>query len=782
VTQNLNNYVEYYPGSVNRTWTLPSLLFLARQLQRRADAHRVHRQWSMAYQMPGPPTTGGSSNARPTIYPALVSATANYPARQGSKRSYDEYGSQDGISNTSYNRNSRAGSASTMNNSQEHPSKRFRGDEPLVTYSMHQLYSPFLSRAHRASRIAPGSHPPGSSSGLTNSQTSNRVHTAGHGHPSFPDASGSSLYQMPEPQPYTTFHLTDPVVLPPFPEPHQAIPQTHWQYPSVEPRTAPPQQASGNRAAPPLQVEPRRPPNSSADAYAWDLSPMDWFNSSTNDGNVSDEGPRQAPPHPDPSSLHPYSEHASAIPSLTSHISRRDVSSNAPPVRANHASLPESLPEAGHQLPPAFLPANLSYEDTTIPYSLPSSLTAPAPPTFDQPIPAPSTRAPQSRMNPSREPPSVVHHSTHGSHDLGPPALHRSMTYTHTRRLNPYNFLQPTAWSPSRSRPDLPSSRLPLLPPSSNSGSRSNSRHDIPRLSEPLHQIDHWIERPDPEPSNTPPFDMPVAPPPLHVVSPPITTTTTTTTTTSTTTRRMSTRAAQRVQEWRQEVPTSSSSTGPSAGTLAHQHNESPWDRLFIPSQPPPSPPLVAPPVPERRNRRRTRTRDSSELFDITPFSIHPPPPLDLDDHEMLSFFDEPGDLLPYDPMVMPLPPVGGPAGGNRPRRPRRRNTNTITGVNGSGNRNADVNMNDDADPMWTNMATLHRLRRATAGAGDATSGENTSGAIANHRDRITALMRATFGRRTMRLGRMAAFGSMGDFVVREISFVVSYLGWTVLT
>lgn len=86
--------------------------------------------------------------------------------------------------------------------------------------------------------------------------------------------------------------------------------------------------------------------------------------------------------------------------------------------------------------------------------------------------------------------------------------------------------------------------------------------------------------------------------------------------------------------------------------------------------------------------------------------------------------------------------------------------------MNGSGNRNADVNINDDADPMWHNMATLHRLRRATAAAGDTTVGENTSGAIANQRDRITALMRATFGRRTMRLGRMAAFGSTGDFMV----------------
>ena len=91
-----------------------------------------------------------------------------------------------------------------------------------------------------------------------------------------------------------------------------------------------------------------------------------------------------------------------------------------------------------------------------------------------------------------------------------------------------------------------------------------------------------------------------------------------------------------------------------------------------------------------------------------------------------------------------------------------------------------DVNINEDADPMWSNMAALHRLRRATAGAGDATFGENTSGAIANHRDRITALMRATFGRRTMRLGRMAAFGSAGDFVVGEISSVLLlWLGGT---
>ena len=729
----------------------------------------------MAYQMPGPATAAGSSNARPTIYPALVSATASYPPppRQGSKRSYDEYGAQDGIPNTSFNHHSRAGSASAMNYSQEHPSKRFRGDEPLVTHSMHQSYSPFLSRAHRASRIAPGSHPSDPSSGLTNRQTPSRAHNTGHSHPSFPDVSGSSLYLMPEPQPYTTFHLTDPVVLPPFPEPHQAIPQTHWQYPSVEPRTAPSQQVSVSRAAPPSQVEPRRPPNSSADAYAWDLAPMDWFSSSTNDSSILHEGSRQAPPHPDQSTLHRHSEHTSALQSLPSHFSSRDVGSNPPPAHANHARLSESLPEPGHQLPPTFLPVNASFEDTAIPYSLPSSSTAPAPPIFDQPMPAPSTRAPQSRMNPSREPPSVVHHSTHDNHDLGPSASHRTMSYP--RRLNPYNFLQPTASSPSRSRPDLPSSRRPLLPPSSTSGSRSNSRHDIPHLNEASHQIDHWIERPTPEPSNTPPFDMPVAPSPLHVVSPPITTTTTTTTT-STTTRRMSTRAAQRVQErvqeWRQEVPAPSPSTGPSTGTRAHQHNESLWDSLFVPSQEPPSPPHVAPPVPERRNRRRTRT---SELFDITPFPIHPSPSLDLDDHDMLSFFVEEGDLLPYDPMVMPLPTVEG----TRPRRPRRRNTNTNTGVNGSGNRNADVNISDDADPMWSNMATLHRLRRATAGAGDATFGENTSGAIANQRDRITALMRATFGRRTMRLGRTT---SMGDFVVREFLFDLAYLGSTELT
>ena len=728
----------------------------------------------MAYQMTGPTTAGGSSNAHPTIFPALVSATASYPSRQGSKRSYDEYGAQDGIPNTSCNHNSGAGSASAMNNSQEHPSKRFRGDEPFVTHSMHQSHSPFVSRAHRASRIAPGSHPSDSSSGLiTNRQTSSRAHTAGHSHPSFPDAPGTSLYLMPEPQSYTTFHLTDPVVLPPFPEPHQAIPQTHWQYPSVEPRSAPLQQASGSRAAPPPQVEPRRAPNSSADAYAWDLSPMDWFGSSTNDSSLPDQAPRQVPPRPDLPILYRHSEYTSAIPSLPSQISRRDVGSNPPPVHANHASHSHSLPEPDHQAPPAFLPANPSFEDTTIPYSLPSSSNAPAPPIFDQPMPAPPTRAPQSRMNPSREPPSVVHHSTHDSHDLGPSASHRSMTYP--RRPSPYNFLQPTASSLSRLRPDMPSGRLPLLPLSSTSGSRSNSRHDIPRLNEALHQIDHWTERPHPEPSNTPPFDMPVAPSPLHVVSPPVTTTTTTTTTTSTTTRRMSTRAAQRVQEWRQEVPTPSSSTGPSTVTRT---NESLWDTLFVPSQLPPSPPLVVPPVPERRNRRRTRTRDSSELFDITPFSIHPPPSLDLDDHEMLSFFDDSGDLFPYDPMVMPVPPVGG----NRPRRPRRRNTNTNTGVNGSGNRNVDMNINDDADPMWNNMATLHRLRRATAGAGDATFGENTSGAIANHRDRITALMRATFGRRTMRLGRMAAFGSTGDFVVREILSIFASLGWTELT
>ena len=87
--------------------------------------------------------------------------------------------------------------------------------------------------------------------------------------------SGPSLYLMPEHQPYTTFHLTDPVVLPPFPEPHQAIPQTHWQYPSVEPRTAP---------SPP-QVEPRRLLISGADAYAWDPASMDWF-TSTNGGSI----------------------------------------------------------------------------------------------------------------------------------------------------------------------------------------------------------------------------------------------------------------------------------------------------------------------------------------------------------------------------------------------------------------------------------------------------------------------------------------------------------------
>lgn len=730
----------------------------------------------MAYQMPGSTTASGSSNARPTIYPALVSATASYPPRQGSKRSYDEYGAQDGISNTSYNHNSRAGSVSAMNNTQEHPSKRFRGDEPLVTHSMCQSYSPVVFRAHYASRIALGSHPSGSSSGLTNRQpSSSRPHTAGHGHPSFPDGSGTSLYLMPEPQPYTTFHLTDPVVLPAFPEPHQAIPQTHWQYPSVEPRTVPSQQAPG-RAHPAPQVDSRRLPNSSADAYAWDLSPMDWFSSSMNDSSVPGETShtRQAPPHPNPSSLNRHSDHSSAIPYLPSHISRRDVGSHPPPI---HASLSGGLPESGHQLPPAFLPANSSYENTTIPYSLLSAPNAPALLILDQPMPTPSTRAPQSRINPSREPPSVVHHSTHNSHDLGPSASHRSMTYT--RRLNPYNFLQPTASSPSRLRLELPSTRLPLSPPSSTSGSRSNSRHDIPRLNdEPSHQVNHWIERPHPEPSNILPFDMPVAASPLHVVSPPITTTTTTTTTTSTTTRRMSTRAAQRVQEWRQELPPSSSSTGPNTGTRAHQLNE-PWDTLFVPSQLSPSPPLVPPP--ERRNRQRIRTRDSSELFDITPFSIHPPPSLNLDDHaddhEMFSFIDhEPLDVLPYDPMMVPLPSVGG----NRPRRPRRRNanTNTNTGVNGSGNRNADVNINDDADPMWHNMATLHRLRRATAGAGDTTLGENTSGAIANQRDRITALMRATFGRRTMRLGRMAAFGSTGDFVVRETCrLVLSGLG-----
>jgi len=91
----------------------------------------------MAYQMPGPTTAGGSTNARPAIYPALVSATPGYPPRQGSKRTYDEYGAQDGTSNTSYNQNPRAGSVSAMNNPQEHPSKRFRGDEPLITHSMH---------------------------------------------------------------------------------------------------------------------------------------------------------------------------------------------------------------------------------------------------------------------------------------------------------------------------------------------------------------------------------------------------------------------------------------------------------------------------------------------------------------------------------------------------------------------------------------------------------------------------------------------------------------------
>ena len=569
---------------------------------------------------------------------------------------------------------------------------------------------------------------------------------------------------MPEPQPYTTFHLTDPVVLPAFPEPHQVNPQTHWQYPSAEPRAVPSQQPSGSRAHPAPPVDPRPVPNSSADAYAWDLSPMDWFSSSMNDNNVPDETlhSRQAPPHPDSSSLNRHSDHSSTMPPLPSHISRRDVGSYPPPIHAIHASLPESLPEANRQLPPAFLPGNPSYEDTTIPYSLLSASNAPAPPIFDQPMPTPSTRAPQSRMNPSREPPSVVHHSTHDSHDIGPSASHRSMTYP--RRLNPYNFLQPTTSSPSRLRPELPSTRLPLSPPRSTSRSRSNSRHDIPRLNEPQHQISHWIERTHPEPSNIPPYDMPVAASPLHVVSPPITTTTTTTTTTSTTTRRMSTRAAQRVQEWRQELPPSSSSTGLNTSTRAHQPNET-WDTLFVPSQLSPSPPLLPPP--ERRNRRRIRTRDSSELFDITPFSIHPPPSLSLDDHvddhDVYPFFDhEPVDVLPYDPMMVPLPSVGG----NRPRRPRRRNTNTNTGMNGSGNRNADVNINDDADPMWHNMATLHRLRRATAAAGDTTVGENTSGAIANQRDRITALMRATFGRRTMRLGRMAAFGSTGDFMV----------------
>ena len=730
---------------------------------------RVRRQRSMAYQMPGPATTGGSSNARPTIYPPLVSATASYPPRQGSKRSYEEYGAQDGISNTSYNHNSRAGSVSAMNNTQEHPSKRFRGDEPLVTHSMPHLYFSVVFRAHCALRIALGSHPSGSSSGLTNPNRqppSSRPHTAGYGHPSFPDASGPSLYLMPEPQPYTTFHLTDPVVLPAFPEP---VPQTHWQYPSVEPHTVPSQQASGGRAQPAPPVDSRPLPNSSADAYAWDVSPMDWFSSSIHDSSIPGETShsRQAPPHPDSSSLNRHSDHSSAIASLPSHVSRRYVDSHPPPIHAIHASLPDSVPEPGRQLPPVFLPANPSYEDTTIPYSLLSASNAPAPPILDQPMPTPSTRAPQSRMNPSREPPSVVHHSTHDSHDIGPSASHRSMSYT--RRLNAYNFLQPTSSSPSRFRPELPSTRLPLSPPSSTSGSRSNSRHDIPRLNEPSHQTNHWTERARPEPSNIPPFDMPVAASPLHVVPPPITTTTTTTTTTSMTTRRMSTRAAQRVQEWRQELPPSSSSTGLNTGTRAHQLNE-PWDTLFVPSQRSPSPPLVAPS--ERRSRRRIRTMDSSELFDITPFSIHPSPPLGLDDHvddhEVFSFLDhEPVDMLPYDPMMVPLPSVGG----NRPRRPRRRNTNTTnTGMNGTGNRNADMNINDDADPMWHNMATLHRLRRATAaGAGDTTPGENTSGAIANQRDRITALMRATFGRRTMRLGRMAAFGSTGDFVVREI-------------
>ena len=93
-----------------------------------------------------------------------------------------------------------------------------------------------------------------------------------------------SLYLMPEHQPYTTFHLTDPVVLPPFPEPHQAIPQTHWQYPSVEPRTAPFQQVSVSRAP---QVEPRRLLISGADAYAWDPASMDWF-TSTNGSSTPD--------------------------------------------------------------------------------------------------------------------------------------------------------------------------------------------------------------------------------------------------------------------------------------------------------------------------------------------------------------------------------------------------------------------------------------------------------------------------------------------------------------
>jgi hypothetical protein len=661
---------------------------------------------------------------------------------------------------------SRTGSASAMNNSQEHPSKRFRGDEPLVTQSMRPLYYILLSFAHRALRMALGPHP-SSSSGLNNLQTSfGHAHTASHGHPSYPDASGSSLYLMPEPQPFTTFHLTDPVVLPAFPEPHQAIPQTHWQYPSVEPHTT---QPSGSRAAPPPYVEARPPPNSSADAYARNPSAVDWSRPSMNESTTSGEASHsrqashQAPPHPDPSSLNHHSEHSSAITSLPNYISRRDVPSNPPPIRANHASLPESLPESGHQLPPAFLPANPPYVDTPIPYSLPSSSIAPAPPIVDQPMPTPSTRAPQSRLNLSREPPSVVHHSTHDSHDLGPSASHRSMTYT--RRQNPYSFHQPTTSSPSPLRPEPPSSGLLLFPPSSTSGSRSNSRPDIPRLGDPLHRIDHWIERAHPEHSRIPPFDMPVAPSPLHVVSPPITTsTTTTTTTTSTTTRRMSTRAAQRVQEWRQEVPTPSSTTGSNTSTRAQQHNEPRWDALFLP----PSPQLVAPPAPERRNRRRTRARDSPEPFSITPF---PPHDLhDLYDHEIIPFPDqqpiEPEDLSPYDPMMVPLPPVGG----SRPRRPRRRNTNTNTGVNGSGNGSADVNISDDADPMWSNMAALHRLTRVTTGAGDATLGENTSGAIANHRERIAALMRATFGRRTMRLGRIAAFGSMGDFVVWKFS------------
>jgi len=165
--------------------------------------------------------------------------------------------------------------------------------------------------------------------------------------------------------------LIDPVVLPPSPEPHQAIPQTHWRYPSVEQGTAPSQQVSISRAVSPPQVEPRRPLNSNADAYAQDLSPMDWFSSLTTVRSIPDEGLRQGSPHPEPSTLHRHSEHTSALLSFTGHFSSRDVDSNLPPAHANHARLSERLAKPGYRLPPPF-------EDMEIPDSLPPSPTAPA--------------------------------------------------------------------------------------------------------------------------------------------------------------------------------------------------------------------------------------------------------------------------------------------------------------------------------------------------------------------------------------------------------------------